>query len=173
MGVKAQVGGVPVIASNVAYANITCIVVSPIVITKVQDMHFGTIMQGVKGTIVLSPDGSPPTSTGNITVGNNKNSATVATFEVTDNLGNNPNTVRMFTEYTITLPSNEVILTTNSGTSTMRVSNFTSSPASNENGTLVNGLGHLSVGATLYVEADQGLGQYTSSAPFPVTVNFN
>jgi hypothetical protein len=56
----------------------------------------------------------------------------------------------------------------------MRVSNFTSNPTATENGTLVNGLGQLSVGATLYVEsADQAIGQYTSAAPFPVTVNFN
>jgi hypothetical protein len=172
MGAKAQT--IPlVIASNVAYANITCIVVSPIVITKIQDMRFGTIMQG-KGTIILPPDGSPPTSTGNISVGNSNNLPSVATFEVTDNLGNNPNTIRMYTEYTITLPSTDVILTSTSGTSTMRVSNFTSNPTATENGTLVNGLGQLSVGATLYVEsADQAIGQYTSAAPFPVTVNFN
>ena len=78
----------------------------------------------------------------------------------------------MFTEYTITLPSNDVVLVNEEG-KTMRVGNFTSNPASTQKGTLVNGIGQLSVGATLYFEADQGLGQYASATPFPVTVNFN
>lgn len=136
-------------------------------------MHFGTIMQGVKGTVILPADGSRPVSTGNVSIGVSDNLASAATFQVSDNLGSNPNTVRMYTEYTITLPSNDVTLTNTAGTSTLRVGNFTSNPAASENGTLVNGLGQLSVGATLYVEADQGIGQYTSAAPFPVTVNFN
>lgn len=78
----------------------------------------------------------------------------------------------MFTEYTISLPSNDVVLVNEEG-KTMRVGNFTSNPASTQKGTLVNGIGQLSIGATLYVEADQGLGQYASATPFPVTVNFN
>ena len=160
------------LASNVAYANITCIVVSPIVITKLKDMHFGSIVAGAKGTIVLPPDGGRPVATGSVSLESSANTVSTATFEVSDNLGNNPNTIRMFTEYTITLPSNDVTLTNDEG-KTMRVGNFTSNPTTTEKGTLVNGIGHLSVGATLYVEADQGLGQYASSAPFPVTVNFN
>jgi len=167
---KAQV--IPVLASNVAYANITCVVVSPIVITKLRDMHFGSIVSGTKGTIMLPPDGGKPISTGSVGIPSAANTTSTATFEVSDNMGNNPNTVRMFTEYTITLPTNDVVLVNEEG-KTMRVGNFTSNPASNQKGTLVNGIGQLSVGATLYVEADQGLGQYASAAPFPVTVNFN
>jgi len=167
---KAQV--IPVLASNVAYANITCVVVSPIVITKMRDMHFGNIVSGAKGSVTLPPDGGRPISTGSVALQSSSNTVSTATFEVSDNLGNNPNTVRMFTEYTITLPTNDVVLVNEEG-KTMRVGNFTSNPASNQKGTLVNGIGQLSVGATLYVEADQGLGQYASTAPFPVTVNFN
>jgi hypothetical protein len=167
---KAQV--IPVLASNVAYANITCVVVSPIVITKLRDMHFGSIVSGTKGTIILPPDGSKPISTGSVALQSAANTVSTATFEVSDNLGNNPNTVRMFTEYTISLPSNDVVLVNEEG-KTMRVGNFTSNPASTQKGTLVNGIGQLSIGATLYVEADQGLGQYASATPFPVTVNFN
>ncbi|MCX6222975.1 MAG: DUF4402 domain-containing protein [Bacteroidia bacterium] len=167
---KAQV--IPVLASNVAYANITCVVVSPIVITKLRDMHFGNIVSGSKGTIMLPSDGGKPISTGSAGIPSTANTTSTATFEVSDNLGNNPNAVHMFTEYTITLPTNDVVLVNEDG-KTMRVGNFNSNPASTQKGTLVNGIGQLSVGATLYFEADQGLGQYASASPFPVTVNFN
>ncbi|MCK9410880.1 MAG: DUF4402 domain-containing protein [Prolixibacteraceae bacterium] len=163
---------IPMLATNVAYANITCVVVSPIVITKMRDMHFGSIVSGTKGSITLPPDGGRPISTGSVGLQSSANTTSTATFEVSDNMGNNPSTIRMFTEYTITLPTNDVVLVNEEG-KTMRVGNFTSNPASSQKGTLVNGIGQLSVGATLFVEADQGLGQYASTAPFPVTVNFN
>jgi len=156
----------------VAYANITCIVVSPILITKTRDMNFGSIVSGVKGSVLLPPDGSKPVATGSLALQSASSLAATATFEVSDNMGNNPNTVRMFTEYSITLPFNDVMLVNDEG-KTLRVGNFTSNPSSAQKGTLVNGVGQLSVGATLYVEADQGLGAYASTSPFPVTVNFN
>ena len=160
------------IASNVAYANISCIVVSPIIITKTRDMNFGSIVSGARGSIVLPPDGSKPVANGSVTLENSANLASTATFEVSDNMGNNPNTVRMFTEFSITLPSSDVMLVNTEGKS-LRVGNFTSNPSPSQKGTLVNGIGNLSVGATLYLEADQGLGAYASTSPFPVTVNFN
>jgi len=55
---------------------------------------------------------------------------------------------------------------------TMRVSNFTSSPSASGYGTITNGKGILTVGATLYVNAMQDVGNYVSSSPFPVTVNY-
>lgn len=168
--VKAQT--IPVIASNVAYANISCIVVAPIVITKTRDMNFGSIVSGAKGSIVLPPDGGKPITNGSAALETASSQASAAKFEVSDNMGNNPNTVRMFTEYSITLPTSDVMLVNEEG-KTMRVGNFTSSPSSAQKGTFVNGIGILSVGATLFVEEDQGLGSYASSSPFPVTVNFN
>jgi hypothetical protein len=161
-----------VISTNVAYANINCIVVAPILITKTRDMNFGSIVAGAKGSIILPPDGSKPIANGSVTLESAASLATTATFEVSDNMGNNPNTVRMFTEFSITLPTSDVMLVNAEG-KTLRVGNFTSNPSSSQKGTLINGAGVLSVGATLYVEADQGLGQYTSTSPFPVTVNFN
>jgi hypothetical protein len=53
LGAKTHKDKLPFIAPNVAKADITCKVVSPIIITKVRDMHFGTIILGVKGTIIL------------------------------------------------------------------------------------------------------------------------
>jgi len=170
LNTKAQ--SVPVIASNVAYANITCIVVSPIVITKLTDMHFGSIISGAKGSIVLPPEGGKPVSNGNVTMESSSNLSTNATFEVSDNMGNDPGAVRMFTEYSITLPSSDVVLVNEEG-KTMRVGNFTSNPSTSSRGSLVNGVGIISIGATLFVESDQGLGNYASTTPFPVTVNFN
>lgn len=155
-----------------AYANISCVVVAPILITKTRDMNFGSIVAGAKGSIVLPPDGGKPIATGTVSLESASSLAATATFEVSDNMGNNPNTVRMFSEYSITLPSNDVMLVNDEG-KTLRVGNFTSNPSSAQKGTLINGAGALSVGATLYVEADQGLGQYASTSPFPVTVNFN
>ena len=135
-------------------------------------MNFGSIVSGARGSIVLPPDGGKPITNGSVPLESASNQATTATFEVSDNMGNNPNTVRMFTEYSITLPSSDVMLVNEAG-KTMRVGNFTSNPSSTQKGTFVNGISLLSIGATLYVEEDQGLGSYTSSSPFPVTVNFN
>ncbi len=167
---KAQT--IPVIASNVAYASISCIVVAPILITKTRDMNFGSIVSGAKGTIVLPPDGGKPITNGSAALETASSSASVATFEVSDNMGNNPNTVRMFTEYSISLPTSDVMLVNEAG-KTIRVGNFTSNPSSVQKGTFVNGIGILSIGATLFVVEDQGLGAYVSASPFPVTVNFN
>ncbi|MBV5336699.1 MAG: DUF4402 domain-containing protein, partial [Deltaproteobacteria bacterium] len=94
-----------------------------------------------------------------------------ATFEVNDGLGTAPNTTRYFTGYSISLPTSDIILVNDEG-KTMRVSNFTSTPSNSGYGTFTNGIGVLTVGATLYVNASQGIGKYVSTSPFPVTVNF-
>lgn len=166
---KAQV--VPVLASNVAYANVSCVVISPIGIIKVQDMHFGSIISGQAGTVTLPPDGGRPITSGNVTLETSNSVVSPATFEVSDNQGTSAKAMHYFTGYTITLPANDIILANESG-QTMRVANFTSIPSANSFGTFTNGEGTLSVGATLYVSAQQGLGQYASITSFPVTVNY-
>jgi hypothetical protein len=162
---------VPVVVSNVAYAEISCVVISPIGIVKLQDMNFGSIISGQAGAVTLSPDGGRPTTSGNVMIETSGSVVSPATFNVSDNQGNSAKAAHYFTGFTITLPTNEIILTNESG-QTMRVGNFTSIPSATTNGTFTNGEGTISVGATLYVTAQQGLGQYVSVTSFPVTVNY-
>ena len=154
-----------------SYASVSCIIVAPIGITKVQDMNFGAIVSGNAGSVILSPDGNNMLTTGNVSLRTTQSNFTAATFEVND--GHDGLTgINNYSAYSITLPSSDITLVSNEGY-TMRVSNFTSSPSSSGNGTLTNGRGILTVGATLYVNASQGIGKYVSAAPFPVTVNFD
>ncbi len=157
--------------SSVAYGKISCVVVSPIGITKVKDMNFGVIISGNEGSIILSPNGDSPTTTGGVSLNLNNGSVSSASFEVTDGMGNINGTQQFYTGYSITLPSQDITMVNELG-KTMRVSNFTSSPSASGYGTIVNGKGVLNVGATLYVNSMQELGNYVSSSPFPVTVNY-
>jgi hypothetical protein len=134
-------------------------------------MRFGNIVSGNAGSVALSPEGGIAAITGNVALDMKGSTFSSASFEVTDGLGNNTLTQRLFTGYSVTLPSNDITLVNETG-QTMRVSNFTSNASASGTGNFVNGTGVLTVGATLYVSAEQGLGNYVSSAPFPVTVNF-
>jgi hypothetical protein len=154
----------------VAYANISCYVIAPIGITKVNDMYFGTIASGNAGSVTLTPDGEQPVTTGNVSLKSAQGIISAATFEVNDGLGAE-STIRFFTGYSISLPTSDITLVSEDG-QTMRVSNFTSIPSSTGYSTFTNGKGVLTVGATLYVNASQGIGKYVSTSPFPVTVNF-
>ncbi len=166
---KAQV--VPVLASNVAFAKVSCVVINPIRIIKIRDMNFGSIISGQAGSVTLPPDGGRPVTSGNVMLETSKNVISTATFQVSDNQGNSATSVHYVTGYTISLPTGEVILTNESG-QTMRVGNFTSIPSASAFGAFTNGESTLSVGATLYVNEQQGLGQYASVTSFPVTVNY-
>lgn len=167
--IKAQV--VRAETASISSAKISCYVITPIGIMKIRDMHFGKIVSGYSGSIVLSPENGIASTTGNVSLGTGGDYVSAASFEVSDGLGNSTGIRRFYAGYTITLPSNEVILVNESG-NTMKVSNFTSYPSSSGYGNFKNGEGELSIGATLYITANQGLGNYMSSAPFPVTVNF-
>lgn len=134
-------------------------------------MNFGSIISGQAGAVTLPPDGGRPTTSGNVMLETAGSVVSPATFSVSDNQGNTSNPIHYFTGYTITLPTNDVILANEAG-QTMRVSNFTSIPSATSFGTFTNGEGTISVGATLYVSAQQGLGQYASTTSFPVTVNY-
>lgn len=153
-------------------ASVSCFIVSPIGITKVQDMNFGAIVSGNSGTVILSPENGNLLTTGNVSLRSAQGTVSAAVFEVNDGLGNAGTSQRNFTSYSITLPTSDITLLSESG-STMRVSNFTSSPSSSGVGTFINGKGVLTVGATLFVSASQGTGKYISSVAFPVTVNFD
>lgn len=157
--------------SAVAYGKISCVVVSPIGITKVKDMNFGIIISGNGGSIVLSPNGDSPTTSGGVSLNLVNGGISSASFEVTDGTANLPGTAHVYTGYSITLPSQDITMINGQG-KTMRVSNFTSSPSASGYGSITNGKSTLNVGATLYVNAMQELGQYISASPFPVTVNY-
>jgi hypothetical protein len=69
------------------------------------------------------------------------------------------------------LPADLTLDEVGSGTATMLVDTFTSTPS--ETGALTNGTQFLYVGATLNVGASQTAGSYENTTGFEVTVNYN
>lgn len=149
-------------AQETATATATATIVTPIAISKTSDMNFGNVavQSTTAGTVVLPPSATPTrTTTGGVTLPATAGTVTAAAFTVTGEDG--------YT-YSITLPSS-VTITDN--TNSMTVNAFTSSPSAT--GTLTGGSQTLYVGATLNVAAAQPAGEYVSSTPFNVTVNYN
>ena len=146
-----------------ATATATAIIVTPIAITKTADMNFGNVaVIGTAGTVVLTPAGSR-SATGGVTLPATAGTVAAAAFNVTG--------IGSYT-YAITLPTTALTLTRNSGTETMDVNNFTSSPSGT--GTLSSGAQTITVGATLNVAGSQVAGTYVSApSTFTVTVNYN
>ncbi|GGH63877.1 hypothetical protein HNQ91_002427 [Filimonas zeae] len=144
-----------------ATATATATIVTPISISKTDNLNFGNVAvhATTAGTVVLSPGGAR-SATGGVTLPATPGTVAAASFTVSGE-GN-------YT-YAITLPSSALTIT--DGTNTMTVTDFTSTP--NGTGTLSSGTQTLNVGATLNVAAGQAAGVYTSAAPFTVTVNYN
>lgn len=144
-----------------ATATATATIVTPISITKDVDMNFGNVavQASTGGTVVLTPAGAR-SATGGVTLPAVNGTVTAASFTV-DGQGT-------YT-YAITLPSAD--LTISSGSNTMVVNTFTSTPSAT--GALTAGTQTLNVGATLNVSAAQAAGVYVSGTPFNVTVNYN
>ena len=156
--------GVSVISSAQVKATATAssTIVTPIGITKTVDMNFGNVAinSTTAGTVVLAPAGTR-TSTGGVTLPATAGTVAAAEFNVT---GANNYT------FSITLPSTSHEI--KSGSNTMSVTGFTSTPT--PTGTLsATGSATVKVGATLNVSAGQAAGTYTSVTPFDVTVNYN
>ena len=156
--------GVSVMASAqvTAKATASSTIVTPIGITKTVDMNFGNVAinSTTAGTVVLAPAGTR-TSTGGVTLPATAGTVAAAEFNVT---GANNYT------FSITLPSTSHEI--KSGSNTMSVTGFTSTPT--PTGTLsATGSATVKVGATLNVSAGQAAGTYTSVTPFEVTVNYN
>ena len=156
--------GVSVISSAqvTATATASSTIVTPIGITKTVDMNFGNVAinSTTAGTVVLAPAGTR-TSTGGVTLPATAGTVAAAEFNVT---GANNYT------FSITLPSTSHEI--KSGSNTMSVTGFTSTPT--PTGTLsATGSAIVKVGATLNVSAGQAAGTYTSVTPFEVTVNYN
>ena len=156
--------GVSVISSAqvTATATASSTIVTPIGITKTVDMNFGNVAinSTTAGTVVLAPAGTR-TSTGGVTLPATVGTVAAAEFTVS---GANDYT------FSITLPSTSHEI--KSGSNTMSVTGFTSTPT--PTGTLsATGSATVKVGATLNVSAGQAAGTYTSVTPFEVTVNYN
>ena len=156
--------GVSVMASAqvTATATATSTIVTPIGITNTKNMDFGNVAINASagGTVVLTPAGTR-TSTGGVTLPATVGTVTAAEFSVT---GANNYT------FSITLPSTSHEI--KSGSNTMSVTDFTSTPT--PTGALsATGSATVKVGATLNVSAGQAAGTYTSVTPFEVTVNYN
>ncbi|MDB5000297.1 MAG: YapH protein [Mucilaginibacter sp.] len=142
-----------------ATANAT--IITPIAITKVNDLNFGNIVATTTGgTVVLTPAGARteagvqlPAVTGTVSA---------ASFTVTGQDGY---------AYSVTLPADGYAIKTGTGTATetMTLTSF----ISNTTGTLTGGTETLSVGATLNVVANQAAGTYIGASPFDVKVNYN
>ena len=148
-----------------ATASVSATIVTPISISKTNDMNFGRVaVTSTAGNVILAPAGTRST-TGGVTL-----PSTGGTSDVSPAIFTVSGTANY--TYSITLPSTDV--TISNGSATMTVNTFTSSPTVASGGTL-DGSGDqtLQVGATLHVSANQAAGLYTSATPFTVTVNYN
>ena len=144
-----------------ASATATATIIAPIAISKTgTDMNFGNVIKGA-GTIIVAPAGTR-SGTAALLPGTQAGTVTAAVFTVS---GEGSNT------YAITLPSTDYTITRASGSETMIVNAFTSSPSSA--GTLSSGSQELRVGATLNVSSGQVSGVYTNATGFNVTVAYN
>ncbi len=150
-------------AQATATAAASATIITPITIVKNVDMNFGNVAvsASLAGTVVLAPAGTRTTGgAGGVTLPVENGTVAAASFTVSG---------QATYTYAITLPSSATI---SSGSNTMTVNGFTSSPSST--GTLSSGgTQTLNVGATLNVTAAQASGTYTNSTGVPVTVNYN
>jgi len=149
-------------AQSTATATSSATIITPILLTKTVDMNFGNVaVTASGGSVILTPAGTR-TKTGGVTLPVVAGTVTAASFDVT---GEGSST------YSITLPSADLTITRQTGTETMTVNAFTSTPS--VTGTLSGGAQTINVGATLNVAAAQVAGLYVSLTPFEVTVNYN
>jgi hypothetical protein len=143
-----------------ASASTSATIITPIAITKSVDMNFGNVAVSptTPGTVVLPTSGSR-TKTGGVTLPVTSGTVAAAKFTVTGLAAST---------YSITLPGT---ITLTSGSNTMTVGTFTSTPSAS--GVLTGGTQDILVGATLNVAAAQAAGSYTNASDLTVTVNYN
>ena len=143
-------------------ATVSSTIITPISISKIIDMDFGTASVSTSpGTIQLGTDNTRVKS-GGVTLPVVTGTVTSAKFTVTGQ-GNST--------YSITLPSTVTTIDDNNG-HTMTVDGWISDPSAT--GLLTSGGSQdVFVGATLHVSGSQPAGVYLSDIPFSVTVNYN
>lgn len=143
-----------------ATGHVSVTIVSPISITKTQDMNFGhvSVESGV-GQVTLSPENQGRSVSGDVQLMDG-GAVSVAAFKVKGVQGST---------FSISLSQSPILIS--NGSKNMLVTDFTSTPTGY--GDLSDGIREVKVGATLVVTGDQALGEYASISPFPVTVNYN
>ena len=142
-----------------ATANATAEVITPIAISKTADLRFGKFAAGSGGTVVMTAAGSR-SGTGGVVL-STIDAGGAASFDVSGAAN---------ATYAITLPGSAATITRVSGTETMSVGTFTSSPSGT--GTLsAGGAQTVTVGGTLTVGNAQVVGSYTGT--FSVSVEYN
>lgn len=146
-----------------ASGHISAEIVSVFAATETSQMNFGRFSPGPQGgEIILTPE-STISILGSIYKGTG--SCNAASFYVSGDVD---------AAYTISLPSDEVVLTHSSNSKTMKVENWVSDPAPGIGaGKLQNGFQIVYVGATLKVGTlnDNPVGMYTGS--YTITFDFN
>lgn len=150
-------------AQATATASATATIVTPIDLSKVDDMNFGNVAVHATdpGTVILAPAGTRSATAG-VTLPATVGTVTAASFTVSGQAS--------YT-YAITLPQSASSLS-DGGSNTMSVDTWTSSPSAT--GTLSSsGTETLTVGGTLHVAGGQAAGTYTTGSDFSVTVNYN
>lgn len=135
-------------------------IVTPISISKVADLNFGSIVKSTAGgTVVIAPDGTvTPTGVSMFT-----GAAAVATSPASFTIAGENNAT-----YEVTLPADNDVVLSDGGTNSMNLTAFTH----NASGTFGTSDETFAVGATLNVGANQVAGNYVSAA-FSVTVAYN
>jgi len=151
-------------AQATATANASATIVSPISISKTEDLSFGNLAVDASGGTVILDASLAATRTsagaGGVSLPSITGTVSAATFVVSGQAD--------FTFDVNVLNPNIVI---SNGTDNMSVENFTTSAGA---GTLNSaGTQTVYVGADLIVNGSQAPGVYTSSAPFTVLVNYN
>lgn len=149
-------------------------IITPITLTRVTNMEFGTITAATGGSVTLVPGGSASYSSAAAYTATGMIAPTTASFSVTGDASNS---------YAITVTGLPALVThTTDNSATMAISDWTSNKLITVAGTGFTGTGALSGGGTDSFEigakltltngAAQKSGRYTSAA-FSVTVNYN
>lgn len=143
-----------------ASASTSATIITPIAISKSIDMNFGNVAVSptVPGTVVLPTSGAR-TQTGGVTLPVTTGTVAAAKFTVTGLAAST---------YSMTLPGT---ITLTSGSNTMTVGTFTSTPT--PTGVLTGGTQDILVGGTLNVAAAQAAGSYSNASDLVVTTNYN
>ena len=154
-------------AANTASGTSNVKIVTPISISAVLSLEFGSVAVGT-GTPASSGTVAIAAATGVATAGGTNVPRLITAGTATRRAGTFNVTGENNATYSITLPASAVNLT--SGANTISIGTFTSSPT--PTGTLsAAGAQTLSVGATLTVASAQAAGAYTGT--YSVTVNYN
>lgn len=151
--------------AQAAQGTATASIASPIGLSVLSDLAFGTIVPGTGGTVIINPDqpdSQSRTSTGAVIRVSSEYHP--ALFSI---IGGHRQT------YHVRSVPNNINITKIGGTQTMRVTfSFSNNLDGGQHGRLDNtGNGSFKIGGTLTVAANQATGVYEGT--FPVTVQYN